>query len=291
MEWMCRQAVDFSSGQLVEVCLHGFGSDDLIHYITERSREIKRLRLFCTHSKISDKALTKAAPKLSLLEELELSEGSFSKESLQAIGRHCPHLKSLKFNFQGYEAFSRNITSNEEVILNEQSVPIAGYNVPKLGHLEHFRNVMTDVGLQAILDGCPLLETLELYYRFDIKMGGDLEKRCDEQLKCLYRPFGGPSSYVGDGWRAWISVDTNHFEGNDSNHAEDDEDDYERNSSDDDYIISDETQYSESGTDDDDDDDDGDEDESTKYAESESDKDENTKGNDVDSSQETGRAC
>ncbi|KAJ1387093.1 Leucine-rich repeat, cysteine-containing subtype [Sesbania bispinosa] len=97
-EKVCRYAIDRSYGQLEDINIQNFGSDDLLNYIADSAGQLKRLRLAnCVD--ISDKALCQVAMKLPLLEELGLSHIDYlSKDSLEAFGRSCPLLKVFKLN-------------------------------------------------------------------------------------------------------------------------------------------------------------------------------------------------
>ncbi|GMN54579.1 hypothetical protein TIFTF001_023697 [Ficus carica] len=226
LETICRRAVDYSSGQLVEINIGDFATDRLLQYITNRSSQIKCLRLFRCFQ-ISDGGLSAAAAKLPLLEELELSNGSLTKESLEAVGRQCPHLKLLKFNFQGEgnrNFVNRPVTPNEEVVFNEHAIAIAK-NLPGLRNLELVGNEMTDVGLQAVLDGCPHLESLDLRCCFNIRMQGNLQKRCKEQIKRLLLPHDGTIRLVEEAHQAWDEYYAGNHEENFG--PEDDNDEYE----------------------------------------------------------------
>ncbi|XVF68327.1 hypothetical protein PTKIN_Ptkin10aG0196000 [Pterospermum kingtungense] len=57
-----------------------------------------------------------------------------------------------------------------------------------LRHLQLLGNELSNQGLQAILDGCPCLESLDLGQCFNVNLEGDLGKRCAEQIKNLKRP-------------------------------------------------------------------------------------------------------
>ncbi|XVF68320.1 hypothetical protein PTKIN_Ptkin10aG0195300 [Pterospermum kingtungense] len=57
-----------------------------------------------------------------------------------------------------------------------------------LRHLQLVGNDLSNRGLQAILDGCPYLESLDLRNCFNVNLEGDLGKRCAEQIKNLKRP-------------------------------------------------------------------------------------------------------
>ncbi|OMO75016.1 hypothetical protein CCACVL1_16358 [Corchorus capsularis] len=100
LEKMCRHAIDRSSGGLVAINIEYFGTDDLLAYIAERASQLRRLQLATCYD-ISDEGLNEAASKLPLLEEFEIYVGSTSKDAIEAVGRCCPLLKTLKYNQQG----------------------------------------------------------------------------------------------------------------------------------------------------------------------------------------------
>ncbi|KAM0035806.1 putative F-box domain, leucine-rich repeat domain superfamily, F-box-like domain superfamily [Helianthus debilis subsp. tardiflorus] len=68
-----------------------------------------------------------------------------------------------------------------------------GKNLPQLTHLELIGNSITNVGLQAILDGCCHLESLDLRRCLYIDLDGDLGKRCSQQIKYPKFPSGRDS--------------------------------------------------------------------------------------------------
>jgi F-box/leucine-rich repeat protein 2/20 len=57
--------------------------------------------------------------------------------------------------------------------------------MPGLRHLHLYGNELSNDGLLAILDGCPLLESLVLSRCYSIYVGGSLEKKCREKIKYL----------------------------------------------------------------------------------------------------------
>ncbi|XP_015878944.3 F-box protein SKIP19 [Ziziphus jujuba] len=188
LETMCRHAIDLSCGQLVDINIEFFGTDELLKYLTDRSSMVRRLRLICCYS-ISDNGLSEAAAKLPLLEDLEISYHSLSNEPLEAIGHCCPLLKSLKLNCRGFR--------HPHLAIDDEAVAIAK-SMPELRHLQLFGNKLTNEGLQAILDGCPHLESLDLRQCFNIALAGNLGKRCAEQIKDLRRPYDSTEGYEFD---------------------------------------------------------------------------------------------
>lgn len=175
---MCRHAVDLSHGRLISINIESFGTDDLLNYIAERCPHIRSLRLVSCYC-ISDLGLIEAVSKFPLLEELDISFCSLSKETLEAVGSCCPHLKSLKLNDKGYRC--------PKIVCDDEAIAIAE-NMPKLCHLEIFGNKLSNDGLEAILDGCPHLESLDLRQCFNINLVGNLQKRCAERIKVMQYP-------------------------------------------------------------------------------------------------------
>ncbi|OMO59804.1 hypothetical protein COLO4_34054 [Corchorus olitorius] len=185
LEKMCRHAIDRSSGGLVGINIEYFGTDDLLAYIAERASQLRRLQLACCYD-ISDEGLSEAASKLPLLEELEIHVGNTNKDAIEAVGRCCPLLKTLKYNQQGIRnTYFRN---------DEKALAIA-QNMPGLNHIQLIGNCLTNHGLQAILDGCPHLESLDLRKCFHVNLEGDLGKRCAQQIKNLRRPNDSTGDY------------------------------------------------------------------------------------------------
>ncbi|XP_061365782.1 putative F-box/LRR-repeat protein 23 [Gastrolobium bilobum] len=156
---MCRKAINRSCGQLVDINVEHFGTDDLLEYITYS---------------ISDRVLSEVAKKLPMLEELDISFCYIRKDGLQAIGQCCPLLKSLKFNAATYDS-------------DEEAFAIAR-TMPQLSHLELSGNKLTNVGLLAILDGCPHIQYLDLRSCLNVDLGSSLGRRCAQQIKELREP-------------------------------------------------------------------------------------------------------
>jgi hypothetical protein len=127
---------------------------------------------------ISDEGLSQAVAKLPLLEELSISYYPLTKKALKAVGRCCPHLKSLKFNTQTQKRYEE---------YDEEALAIAE-NISELRHLQLVGNRLTNDGLQAILDGCPHLESLDIRQCFNLTLAGDLGRRCAQQIKHLRLP-------------------------------------------------------------------------------------------------------
>ncbi|KAG6407161.1 hypothetical protein SASPL_130145 [Salvia splendens] len=101
-------------------------------------------------------------------------DSSFTLEDVETIGISCPMLKSFTFtNSQTYI-----------VDFSEHAVAI-GKTMPNLCHLRLFKLRIENKGLEAILDGCPILESLHLLQCSDFHLQGGLGKRCYDQIKDL----------------------------------------------------------------------------------------------------------
>jgi F-box/leucine-rich repeat protein 2/20 len=126
---------------------------------------------------ISEIGMIEVAKKFPLLEELDISfTESVSKSSLEVIGRFCPLLKSLTYSRCFYS------TCDDEAI-------VIGKTMTELRHLKIYGNLFTDDGLLAILDGCPVLESLDLQGCLNFDLSKSLVERCHEKIKKLQFPF------------------------------------------------------------------------------------------------------
>ena len=124
--------------------------------------------------------------KLPLLEELDVSFSTLSRDSLRVVGQSCPNLKIFKLNCVGDIR-----TANE----GEDDALAIAETMPGLHNLQLFGNKLTDAGLNAIIDHCLNLEHLDLRQCFNVNIVGDLEKRCSERVKVLRRPNDSTHDY------------------------------------------------------------------------------------------------
>ena len=119
-----------------------------------------------------------ALEKLPQLEELHLIEmPMLSIEQFESIGISCPMLKSFVYN-----EYPEDVDDGRFSI--EYGVAI-GETMPNLRHLGLEGLRTKNEGLEAILDGCPYLETLRLERCYGLDLKGGLGKRCSEQIKDL----------------------------------------------------------------------------------------------------------
>lgn len=162
------------------------------------------------------------ASKLPLLEELEISLcDNLSSKSVEAVGRSCPRLKSLKLNREWFsfpdDMFDYYNDEDDDYfdegdyyypVIDDQNgssaiapsrkdaeaLAIAG-TMHGLRHLQLFGNQLSSDGLNAILDSCVHLESLDVRNCFNLNLKGDVEKRCAERVKNLRLPLDSTKDY------------------------------------------------------------------------------------------------
>ncbi|KAK4488135.1 hypothetical protein RD792_003877 [Penstemon davidsonii] len=200
---MCRHAVDRSQGQLIDIKIEHFGNDELIHYIAERSPLLKHLKIANCYDIVGEE-LREAVKKFPQLEELHLTYmRNIEAEDIESIGRSCPMLKSFSYNYRWFN-FNYPLPEGSEAEEMEYAQSVAK-TMPNLRHLALLGDQITNETLQAILDNCPHLESLDIRQCKNIVLGGDLEKRLSKQIKKLRRPYDSTADY------GWIVSDAQYY--------------------------------------------------------------------------------
>ncbi|GAU41418.1 hypothetical protein TSUD_245030 [Trifolium subterraneum] len=148
LEKICRYAVDRSSGYLRDIYINKFATDDLLNHIANSTSELRCIKLEECHG-ISSQVFSEVVKKQPFLEELDIADCGFI--GIQHIGQCCPLLKSLKFS-----------PCCEESDKSDDIAFAIAKTMPTLSHLTILNNGLTNDGLLAILDGCPLLESIDL---------------------------------------------------------------------------------------------------------------------------------
>ncbi|GAU50713.1 hypothetical protein TSUD_123650 [Trifolium subterraneum] len=200
-EKICRCAIDLSCGHAEDIAIDYFGreTDDLLKYMARRARRLRRLRIVERSYFDSKKGLNEYVKEFSLLEELEISsDKKITEEFLEDIGGCCPLLKSL------------NLANLFDLHVNfvHQLFAIAK-TMPGLRHLTCSRIKFGDDELLAILNGCPLLDSLDLQNCVcRHQLNPSLVKRCHEQIKDLQLPTFSPRDGYDDDDDGLAYVDT-----------------------------------------------------------------------------------
>lgn len=192
---MCRRAVDRSQGQLVDLTVAYFGDDDLLLHIANRSSHLKRLTLaFHPEMNASVISLSEAVKKLPELEELHLIISSisyFGSSGFEPFTAACSTLTSFSIDERGsgdFGLFYHGPLGDFETPLSLGSAAAIGRNIPNLCHLGLLGINLNNEWLEALLDGCPGLESLDLRGCSGVDLGGALGERCRFQIQNLRLP-------------------------------------------------------------------------------------------------------
>nr|CAB3480280.1 unnamed protein product [Digitaria exilis] len=141
---------------------------------------------------ITKQGLNGAISKLSMLEELELSltsdtalfrSGGLAETSAVAAGA-CPLLKHLRLNKYRFQWLS-NVGDSEAI----EVAKMRG-----LRSLQLFGSNLSNAGLEAILDGCVSLESLDIRHCFNVEMNDEMRGKC-ARLKTLKLPEDSTDGY------------------------------------------------------------------------------------------------
>ncbi|CAO2200875.1 unnamed protein product [Urochloa humidicola] len=167
-------AMDRAAGQCE--AFSGPCDNHLLFLVAERAPLLKILHL--THLYAPNKVLTLVLKRLPLLEDLEISPSYVSTPTENLLGsicQDCPRLKKLRLNCSesfGYDY--RGYGVSMETIRGEIAP------MRELRSLELFHCELTAQGLGAILDNCPLLETLRVtgFMYGGGKMDEKLRQKC-----------------------------------------------------------------------------------------------------------------
>lgn len=117
----------------------------------------------------------KVASRLCHLEELSLQDCFITPACIEALGVHCPRLMS--FSLCHFDAV--DFETEEEK--NEDALAIAAH-LPSLRQLQLIGNTLTAQGLEAILEGCPNLKSLDLRRCLGIDLQGPIGDRCRQMV-------------------------------------------------------------------------------------------------------------
>jgi len=216
---ICCNAIERSCHHLEDIDIEGFGNDDILNCISNKysvfliipkilflniyiffwynvllflsgiflivclfkfySGSHLRSMRFADCYEISDEGFSEVARKVPLLEKLDITGTKITAVSIAVLGRSCPLLKSLKLEFSGGLP---DFWPCDDLAL------VIADTMTNLRHLDIDGDNLTNVGLLAILDKCPFLESLRLERCLYLKLSESLEKRCIDQINHLQLP-------------------------------------------------------------------------------------------------------
>ncbi|KAF7016715.1 unnamed protein product [Triticum aestivum] len=151
-------------------------------------------------SEISDQAVEKYVKCFTALRVLDISYCvKVTSRGMEAIGRQCKSLAQLKRNMPPPQPPLGNNAA--PTVVEDEALAVAN-TMPMLTQLELAYGLFSDIGLDAILNQCPLLRTLDILGSLNVRLDGDIEDRC-----CALESFREPwepeyheySSSGGDG--------------------------------------------------------------------------------------------
>jgi len=168
---MAKVAVDRSKGQLEVFLGKLFVNDEILKYIGDRSASLKSLSLISCHD-ITNKGFTDLITKSPLLEDLslELCPRVGGRKVFQATVKACSHLKRFSLHRELFN-FSFNYP--------ERDAEVRGFEgMRELRSLSLIGSNISNRELEAILDGCPHLETLFLRDCYRVDSDSALRAKC-----------------------------------------------------------------------------------------------------------------
>lgn len=149
----------------------------LIRGISDCGSHLRRMKLVDCWG-ISGLKLSEACKKLPRLEELEFKFSFLAKDHLETIGQYCPLLKVMKLSM----ICMSNTKRDDEVFVITKTMP--GLRYLKISGI-----LLTNDGILAILDGCPILESLDLEECVCYDLSENLRKQCHDRIKDLELPM------------------------------------------------------------------------------------------------------
>lgn len=109
-----------------------------------------------------------------------MTNTDITPKGIEALGLSCPRLKSFELNNICCSVKPGNQRNVEALAISK--------SLPALSHLHLIRNSMRNIGLEAILDGCPNLESLDLRGCFNVSLDKILSSRISKQIKDVKYP-------------------------------------------------------------------------------------------------------
>lgn len=160
-------------------------------------------------SEITDHTVEKHAECLPALKVLDISNClNITSRGIEALGRHCKLLVQLKRNMPPPDPPLGNNTTAK--VVEEEALAVAN-TMPVLEQLELAYGLFSDLGLNAILNKCPLLRALDILGCWNVRLDGDIEDRC-----CALESFREP-------WEPEYRTDSSSGGDYDSNYTDSDD--------------------------------------------------------------------
>ncbi|KAJ9565914.1 hypothetical protein OSB04_001880 [Centaurea solstitialis] len=236
-EKLTKQAVHRIRGELIEITLHSFGTDDLLNFISRwylcstffylplfsfiiihahrqlcenlGEIEVYKILKFVVLFVVLNGNLVRSSSKLKSLCLVKCY--SITGNGLVHALRRLPCLETLDLSYISIDAENIKVIGQSCPLLKSfkmktlfmecdgDAFAIAN-SMPALRHLQLFDSTITDDGLKALLHGCPHLESLDLSDCSYLELDGDLEKLCRERIKDFnFTPLSEAGCMCGPG--------------------------------------------------------------------------------------------
>ncbi|PIN10234.1 hypothetical protein CDL12_17175 [Handroanthus impetiginosus] len=165
---MLQLLITRSCGSLRKLSVSGLASDQSIFFIANHAQSLRTLRL--PRSDINDSIMGKVAGMLSTITFLDLSYCiNIGAQSLEAIGKHCKSLTSLRRVMHPLEVIDK-LTQDDEALA------IAA-TMPRLKHLEIAYLLVDTSSIIEILENCKQLELLDVRGCWNVNLDDKFVKR------------------------------------------------------------------------------------------------------------------
>ncbi|OEL14195.1 hypothetical protein BAE44_0024788 [Dichanthelium oligosanthes] len=185
-----RRLVARAQGTLRRLSAYRVG-DASLAYVAACGKLLNVLQI--PMSEITDQTVEKNAECLPALKVLDISYClNITSRGIEALGRHCKLLVHLKRIMPPPEPPQGNHTAAK--VVEEEALAVAN-TMPMLEELELAYGLFSDLGLNAILNKCPLLRVLNILGCWNVRLEGNIEERC-----CALQSFREPwePEYITD---------------------------------------------------------------------------------------------
>eukprot|EP01018_Ginkgo_biloba_P035918 Gb_10624 [translate_table: standard] len=178
MDRMVKMLVTRSRGSMRKLSVFGLTDDSTFAFIAWHAHRLQTLRL--PMSEVTDSIANQVAPKLSCVTYLDISCcEKLTSSALEALGKHCKALTRLSRNMHPQGTVGQSPKDDEAFAIAK--------HMTRLKHLELAYGLLTDAGIEAILNKCQELEHLDVRGCWHVAMEEPLGEQC-RKLKIFLGP-------------------------------------------------------------------------------------------------------
>ncbi|CAI9780916.1 unnamed protein product [Fraxinus pennsylvanica] len=168
---MLRLLIDRSCGSPRKLCVSGLSGEESILFIANHAKSLQTLRL--PRSEINDSIVEKVSGMLSTITVLDLSYCiNIGAQALEAIGRHCKFLTSLRRIMHPLEVI-------DKLSQDDEALAIAN-TMPQLKQLEIAYLLVNTASVTEILKNCKQLEFLDVRGCWNVNLDEKVVKKFPE---------------------------------------------------------------------------------------------------------------